>query len=111
MCSPGLRVQQAAFCSPGPRFGLLVLHGQERVAANEPARPLSSWYCRCETHPFSIAKQSQVSPKNQELLPTDRSALELSGALISMGDNHHNYTLNLEHNYTLSTTTLWEGIL
>ena len=26
-------------------------------------------------------------------------------------DNHHNYTLKPEHNYTLSTTTLWEGIL
>ena len=23
---------------------------------------------------------------------------------------HHNYTLKPEHNYTLSTTTLWEGI-
>ena len=25
-------------------------------------------------------------------------------------DNHHNYTLKPEHNYTLNTTTLWEGI-
>ena len=25
-------------------------------------------------------------------------------------DIHHNYTLKPEHNYTLSTTTLWEGI-
>jgi hypothetical protein len=25
-------------------------------------------------------------------------------------DTHHNYTLKPEHNYTLSTTTLWEGI-
>ena len=25
-------------------------------------------------------------------------------------DNHHNYTLKPEHNYTLSTTTLWEGV-
>ena len=26
-------------------------------------------------------------------------------------DNHHNYTLKPEQKYTLSTTTLWEGIL
>jgi hypothetical protein len=28
-----------------------------------------------------------------------------------ISDTHHNYTLILEHNYTLSRTTLLEGIL
>ena len=28
----------------------------------------------------------------------------------NMYDTHHNYTLKPEHNYTLSTTTLWKGI-
>ena len=73
LCPPWLRVQPAAFCSPGPRLGILVLHGHERVAANQPTALF-------ETHPFnSIVRQSQVSSQKP------RAAAHSVDALLSVG--------------------------
>ena len=80
---PWLRVQQAPFCSPDPRLGLLA--PEVRNASLRTSRPLPSWCCRCETHPFSIARLSQVSSPKPAKSCGPQVDPHSVGALLSVG--------------------------